>query len=248
VAYPRLGGQGGVLAESSTRKGVHASPAVRKEGGVIDGQLASIVWTSLKVSGAAVLMSASAGVPLGAWAGLARFPGKRVSQAAVYTGMAMPPVVVGLIVYLLLSRSGPLADLGWLFTPKAMILAQTLLALPFVVGIVMHATAAVPADLFFQARTLGATPWQARWTMLREARAGVVLAVAAAMGRSLSEVGAMLIVGGNIAGHTRVMTTAIVLETGKGHFALALALGGILLTIALALNVAIVRLQGRPAP
>jgi tungstate transport system permease protein len=159
--------------------------------------------------------------------------------------MALPPVVVGLLLYMLLSRSGPLGFLGWLFTAKAMILAQVILSLPFVTGITMLAVSSVPADLYRQVRSLGATHAQARWTMLREARAGVLLAVAAAFGRSISEVGAVLIVGGNIEGHTRVLTTAIVHETSKGDFAFALALGAILLAIALVANALVVSAQGR---
>lgn len=204
----------------------------------------SIIWLSFRVSGTAVLISTLIGVPGGVWLGLSRHRGKRLLAAAVHTGMALPPVVVGLVLYILLSRSGPLAFLGWLFTPNAMIFAQTVLALPFVVGITMSAVAAVPAELPLQLRTLGASIGQCRWTVLREARNGVLLAVAAAFGRSISEVGAVLIVGGNILGHTRVLTTAIVLETGKGNFALALALGTVLLMLALCVNLLIVRLQG----
>jgi tungstate transport system permease protein len=162
----------------------------------------------------------------------------------IHTGMALPPVVVGLVLYLLLSRSGPLAFLGWLFTPKAMITAQTILALPFVIGITMSSVAAVPTELGAQIKSLGASDWQCRWTVLREARHGLLLAVAAAFGRSISEVGAVLIVGGNIAGDTRVLTTAIVLETSKGQFEFALALGAALLSVALLVNVFILRWQG----
>jgi tungstate transport system permease protein len=211
-------------------------------------ELWPIVWLSLQVSGLAVGISTVIGVPLGTWLGLTHFSGKRLVTALVHTGMALPPVVVGLLIYLLVSRSGPMGFLGWLFTPQAMILAQTILALPFVVGITMTAVAAMPPDLAFQLRTLGASPRQVRWAMLREARPGVVLAVATALGRSISEVGAVLLVGGNIEGHTRVLTTAIILETSKGQFALALALGAALLTIALLVNVVILRFQGRPLP
>jgi tungstate transport system permease protein len=211
-------------------------------------ELWPIIWLSLQVSGLAVAIGSVIGVPLGAWMGLCHIRGKRTVAALVHTGMALPPVVVGLLVYLLLSRSGPLAFLGWLFTPSAMILAQTILALPFVIGITMTAVAGVSPDLAFQLRTLGASPWQARRAVLWEARPGVVLAIATAFGRSISEVGAVLLVGGNIQGHTRVLTTAIILETSKGQFALALALGGALLTVALLANLVIVRFQGRPLP
>ena len=202
-----------------------------------------ILGLSVQVSGLAVGLSACVGIPAGAWLGLSQSRVRPVLRAAVYTGMALPPVVVGLLLYLLLSRSGPLASWGWLFTPRAMILAQFILALPFVVGITMTAVAAVPRELGLQLRGLGASETQVRWTILREARTGVLLAVAAALGRSLSEVGAVLIVGGNIAGHTRVLTTAIVLETGKGEFAFALTLGAALLGLALLVNVLILRLD-----
>jgi len=169
-------------------------------------------------------------------------------MALAYTGMALPPVVVGLVVYLLLSRSGPLGFLDWLFTPQAMILSQTVLALPLVTGITMGAVAAVPSDVLLQVRSLGASHRQARWAILREARPGVLLAIAAGFGRGISEVGAVLMVGGNIQGQTRVLTTAIVLETSKGRFAFALALGGWLLALSLLVNLAILRLHGRPVP
>lgn len=210
--------------------------------------VAPILWLSLLVSGTSVLVAALMGLPLGVWLGRSRFRGRGVAWAVVYTGMALPPVVVGLFIYLLLSRSGPLGLLGWLYTPRAMILAQVVLALPFIIGITMTAVAAIPNELHFQLRTLGASEWQAKWALLREARPGVILAVATAFGRSISEVGAVWMVGGNIQDHTRVLTTAIVLETGKGQFALALLLGSILLAIALLVNVVILRFHGRPTP
>lgn len=214
----------------------------------VDPSVWRILWLSLQVSAVAVAISSAVGVPIGTCLGLSSFRGQRLLTALVFTGMALPPVVVGLLIYLLLSRSGPLGYLGWLFTPKAMIAAQTVLDLPFVVGITMTAVAAVPRGLRAQLRSLGASPWQSRWAMLREARPGVILALATAFGRSMSEVGAVLIVGGNIEGHTRVLTTAIVLETSQGHFALALALGALLLTAALAVNLVILRYHGRPLP
>ena len=165
----------------------------------------------------------------------------------VYTGMGLPPVVVGLLVYMLLSRSGYLGFLGWLYSPAAMILAQVILDLPFVVGITMTTVAAIPNELHFQLRTLGASNWQAKCDFAVAGPIWSLLAIATAFGRSISEVGAVLMVGGNIEGHTRVLTTAIILETGKGQFAIALLLGSILLAIALIINVIILRLQG-PSP
>ena len=206
--------------------------------------LLTILWLSLRVAGTAVLISSFLGIPCGVWLGLSQHKGKRLLSAVIHTGMALPPVVIGLVLYILLSRSGPLAFLDWLFTPEAMISAQTILALPFVIGITMSSVVAVPVELPLQIRTLGASDWQCRWTILREARQGLFLAVAAAFGRSISEVGAVLIIGGNIQRHTRVLTTAIVLETGKGNFEFALTLGGVLLLVALLVNLVIVRLQG----
>lgn len=207
-------------------------------------QVWSVLWLSLQVTGAAVLASSMIGIPVGLWLGLSRFRGRWLVSAIIHTGMALPPVVVGLLLYLLLSRSGPLAVLDWLFTPQAMILAQTILTLPFVVGITMSSVAAIPRELSDQIKSLGASDWQCRWTVLREARPGILLAIAAAFGRSISEVGAVLMVGGNIQGHTQVLTTAIVLETGKGNFELALLLGMMLLGMALLVNVLILRLHG----
>jgi tungstate transport system permease protein len=207
-----------------------------------------ILWLSLAVSGIAVLTSSMIGLPLGVWIGLSTFRGKSIVVGAIHTGMALPPVVVGLVLYLLLSRSGPLGSLGWLFSPQAMVLAQIILDLPFVIGITAVAVGAAPRELLWQLRSLGASFHQARWEIVREARAGILLAVATAFGRSLSEVGAVWLVGGNIEGHTRVMTTAIVLETGKGNFALALLLGGTLLAVAFAINLIIVRYPWRALP
>lgn len=213
-------------------------------------QLSEIVLLSLSVSGVAILLSAFLGVPAGAVVGLARFPGRRLVAVLFYTGMGFPPVVIGLIVYLLLSRSSPLAGLNLaflpeLFTPAAMILAQTIIAFPLVAGFTMAAVMAVSSDLRQQVLALGATPYQATLAMIREARIGVIVAIIAGFGGIISEVGAVMLVGGNIEGRTRVLTTAIVLETRKGDFPLALALGGVLLTIAFIANLAMMRLQGK---
>jgi tungstate transport system permease protein len=192
-----------------------------------------------------LLLSTLAGVPVGAGLGLARVPGHGLITALLYTGMGLPPVVVGLFVYLLFSRSGPFGVLGWLFTPKAMVVAQTVIAFPLVAGLTMTAVQSVDPALRLQARALGATRLQEVWTVLVEARIGVVAAIVAAFGGIISEVGAVMLVGGNIAGKTRVLTTAIVLNTRQGEFALAIALGLILLALAFAANVALLRLQGR---
>ncbi len=210
-----------------------------------DAELGEIVFLSLRVSGLALLISMLIGVPIGVALGLTRTRVHGLVTAILYTGMGLPPVVVGLFVYLMLSRSGPLGVLGWLFTPKAMVTAQTIIALPLVTGLTMTAVRSVDPALRLQVRSLGATPVQEAWAVLMEARIGVVAAIVAAFGGIISEVGAVMLVGGNIAGKTRVLTTAIVLNTRQGEFALAIALGIILLGLAFLANVLLLRLQGR---
>lgn len=211
----------------------------------LDPALYEIILLSLRVSGIALALSTLAGVPIGAALGLSRLRARGFITALLYTGMGLPPVVVGLFVYLMLSRSGPLGVLGWLFTPNAMIVAQVIIAFPLVAGLTMSAVQAIDPALRLQIRSLGATPWQEIWTVLREARIGVVVAIVAAFGGIISEVGAVMLVGGNIEGKTRVLTTAIVLNTRTGDFALAMALGIILLALAFVANVALLRLQGK---
>lgn len=213
-------------------------------------QLSEIVLVSLQVSGTALLFSMLIGIPLGVIMGLARFVGRRIIIALLYTGMGFPPVVIGLFVYLMLSRAGPLGQVNWswlpsLFTPGAMILAQTIIAFPLVAGFTMAAVLGVDPHLRQQVLALGATRRQAALTILQEARVGVVVSIIAGFGSIISEVGAVMLVGGNIEGRTRVLTTAIVLETRRGNFDLALALGAVLLGIAFITNLAMLRLQGR---
>jgi len=215
-----------------------------------DAALLEIVGLSLRVTGTALLFSTLLGIPLGVFLGLKRFVARRLVIAFLYTGMGFPPVVVGLGVYMLLSRSGPLGRVGWafvpsLFTPAAMVLAQTIIALPMVAGFTMAAVMAVDPGLRQQVQALGATSWQTGLTILLEARMGVVTAIIAGFGSIISEVGAVMMVGGNIEHSTRVLTTAIVLETNKGDFGLAIALGLILLALTFVANVAMLRLQGR---
>lgn len=204
-----------------------------------------MVALTFQVTGLALLLATLAGVPLGALVGLTRFPGKRVVTLVLYTGMGLPPVVVGLVVYLLLSRGGPLGSLDWLFTPSAMVVAQTIIAFPLVAALTMSAVEGVDPDLRLQVLALGATRWQTGWTILREARIGLTAAIVAAFGGIISEVGAVMLVGGNIEGQTRVLTTAIVLSTRQGDFALAMALGSVLLALALGANAVLLQLQGR---
>jgi tungstate transport system permease protein len=213
--------------------------------GAGDAELGEIIFLSLRVSGLALLISTAIGAPIGVVLGLTRTRAHGLITAILYTGMGLPPVVVGLFVYLMLSRSGPFGVLGWLFTPRAMIAAQTIIALPLVTGLTMTAVRSVDPALRLQVRSLGATAVQEAWAVLVEARIGVVAAIVAAFGGIISEVGAVMLVGGNIAGKTRVLTTAIVLNTRQGEFALALALGIILLSLAFLANVALLRLQGR---
>ncbi len=194
----------------------------------------------------ALLISAVVGIPLGTWLALARFPGKRLVTTLVYTGMGLPPVVAGLIVFLFLSRSGPLGDLGWLFSLNAMVVAQVIIAVPLIVGVTMSAVTSVDPLLRPQLRALGATRSQATWAQLFEARFGVVVGVVAGFGSIISEVGAVMLVGGNIEGRTRVLTTAVVLETRQGNFDVALALGIILLLLSFLANAVLVALQSRP--
>jgi tungstate transport system permease protein len=202
-----------------------------------------ILLLSLRVSGTALLAGVLIGLPVGIALGVARFPGRRVLVALVYTGFALPPVVIGLFVYLLLSRAGPLGSLELLFTPAAMILAQAVLAAPYIAGITLAAVQAVPTEVRLQARALGASALRALWMHVREARLGIVAAIIAGFGAIISEVGAVMMVGGNITHETRVLTTAIVLETRRGNFALALALGFILLAVAFAVNFALTSVQ-----
>lgn len=212
---------------------------------MVDGQVWDIVALSLVVSGAAVLLAALIGIPAGAWLGLRRFRGQAWLTTLVYTGMGFPPVVIGLLVYLLLSRQGPVGALDWLFTPAAMILAQTVLAVPLVTGVTMTSVQAVDPALRPQLRSLGATDRQIVRTVLTEARQGVLLGLVAGFGAAISEVGAVILVGGNIEGRTRVLTTAIVLETRQGRYDLALALAAILFVLAFVANALVVHLQAR---
>jgi tungstate transport system permease protein len=195
-----------------------------------------IAALSLLVSGAATALAALAGVPLGATLALQRFPGHRLIATIVNTGMGLPPVVVGLGVSILLWRSGPLGALALLYTPAAMVFAQFIVAAPLAAGLTRAALAPLGADLAGALRVDGATEGRVGWELLRAARPGVTVAIAAAFGRAISEVGASLMVGGNILGQTRILTTAIALETGRGEFARAIALGLLLLALAFAVN------------
>jgi len=211
----------------------------------LDPVLYEIIWFSLYVSGVALGYSTLVGIPLGVLLAFKRFVGRRLIMALLYTGMGFPPVVVGLFVYLLLSRSGPVGSLGWLFTPRAIITAQTIIAFPLVAGFTMAAVMGVDPNMRRQLMALGATGWQATLAILAEARVGVIVSIIAGFGSVISEVGAVILVGGNIEGKTRTLTTAVVLETRKGNFDLAIALGIILLLISFFINLIMIRTQGR---
>ncbi|NJD55241.1 MAG: ABC transporter permease subunit [Nitrospirae bacterium] len=205
----------------------------------LNAELLGIILLSLRVSGTALLIATLLGLPAAALLGFKRFRLKGTIISILHTFMGLPPVVVGLLVYLLLSRSGPLGFLALLYTPSAMIIAQSILAFPIVAALSHSAIVGVDRIITQASMTLGATPYQVSLTVIREARYGIMSGILAAFGRVMAEVGAILIVGGNIAGFTRVMTTTIALETDKGNFDLALALGIILLTISLAINSAV---------
>jgi tungstate transport system permease protein len=208
-----------------------------------DPEVYFIVWTSLKVSIGAIFLATIFGVPLGLFIALKNFWGKDAVLMSLNTLMALPTVVVGLFFYFLLSRRGPLGDLGFLFTPSAIILGLFALVLPLVTNLTISAIQAMDQRLFLTCKLLGATAYQQAWLILREARFGVTAAIVIAFGRVISEVGIAMMLGGNIKGFTRTMTTAIALETSKGEFQLGMALGLILLLVAFAVNGALFLLQ-----
>lgn len=203
-----------------------------------DPDLLGIVALSLRISLTAVLLSALIGLPLGAAIAVGRFPGRKTLIVILNALMGLPPVVVGLLVYLLLSRAGPLGELGLLFTPAAMVIAQTILILPIIAALSRQAVEDAWNEYQEQLQSLGAGRLSSAFTLLWDTRFSLVTAVLAGFGRAAAEVGAVMIVGGNIDGVTRVMTTAIALETSKGDLPLALGLGIILLSLVLALNTA----------
>lgn len=202
-----------------------------------------IVATSLRVSGVAVAIALVVGLPVGVVLGAGRFIGRRVALVVFNAGMGLPPVFVGLVVAMTLSRRGPLGDLSLLYTTTAMVIAQVVIATPIVAAITAAAVAAVPRELRLQARSLGAPWWRVGLLTLSEARVGLLAAVAGGFGQIISEVGAVQMVGGNLAGDTRVMTTAIVQFTRMGRYGEALALALVLMAIVVFVNVALVSMQ-----
>jgi tungstate transport system permease protein len=213
-----------------------------------DGETFEIIALSLRISLTATAIAFAVGLPLGMLLAFGSFRGRRLALAAVHTGMGMPPVVVGLIVTVALWRSGPLGGLELLYTPTAMIVAQAAIGTPLVAGISAAALQQVDPDFRVQMQALGASRLRSLWAVAVEARLPLLAAVMAGFGAAVSEVGAAMMVGGNIAGETRVLTTAAVLETSKGNLALAVALGLILLLLAFAVNLVLTLAQQRGRP
>ncbi|MDP6402955.1 MAG: ABC transporter permease [SAR202 cluster bacterium] len=208
-----------------------------------DPEVTEVFLLTLRVSGSATLISMCIGVPLGSLLGIWRFSGRGLVSTLVNTGMGVPPVVVGLVVTIMIWRSGPLGALGILYTPWAMVLAQVVIALPIVTGVSMAAMSQVDPRLRHQLFGLGASRLQAFWVQVQEARLPLLTAVMAGFGGVISEVGAVMMVGGNIKGDTRVLTTATVLAANRGEFGLAIALGIILLLLAFSVNLVLTFLQ-----
>ena len=214
----------------------------------LDPEVLQITFLSLAVSGAATVISLLLGISLGTAVALNSFPGKRILVSLVNTGMGLPPVVVGLFVSILLWRNGPLGSLGLLYTPTAMVLAQAIIATPIVMGITVGAMQALPPALRLQVLALGATRAQMLWILIKEARLPLMAGVMAGFGGVISEIGASIMVGGNIKGYTRVLTTATVMETGRGNFDVAIALSLILLLVTATINYCLTVIQQRERP
>jgi tungstate transport system permease protein len=214
----------------------------------LDPEVLGIAWLSLKVSGLATLVSLFLGIGFGTLIALTRFPGKKILVSLVNTGMGLPPVVVGLFVSILLWRNGPLGFLELLYTPSAIIIAQSVIATPIVMGITIAAMQNLPANLRLQILALGATRTQLVWMLIKEARLPLMAGVMAGFGGVISEVGASIMVGGNVKGYTRVLTTATVMETGRGNFDIAIALSFILLLFCFVINYLLTHIQQRERP
>jgi len=213
-----------------------------------DPEVLGITLLSIKVSGSATLISLVIGISVGASVALTRFPGRRIVVSLINTGMALPPVVVGLFVTISLWRNGPLGFMGILYTPLAMIIAQGIIATPIVTGITLAAVQQLPTKLRLQILALGATRLQMLWILIKEAKLSLLAAVMAGFGGVISEVGASIMVGGNIKGYSRVLTTATVMETGRGNFDVAIALSIILLLLAYLINLVLTQVQQRERP
>ncbi len=240
----------GRLEESGTLMDVLLGAVVQAVRLLLSGdrEVLRVTALSLQVSLTATALSLLVGVPLGTWLALARFPGRRLFLGLVNTGMGMPPVVAGLLITVLLWRSGPLGQLRLLYTPTAIVIAQFVIAAPEVTGLTVAAMQQLNPRLRLQILALGATRWQLLGLLVRETRLPLLAAVMAGFGAVISEVGASMMVGGNIPGQTRVLTTATVLETSKGNFDLALALGLLLLALIYVVNLTLTWVQQRERP
>jgi tungstate transport system permease protein len=214
----------------------------------LDREVLGITWLSLQVAGASTALALLLGIPLGTAIALTRFPGRGLVISLVNTGMGLPPVVVGLFVSILLWRSGPLGSLELLYTPTAIVIAQLVIAAPIVTGLTLAAVQQIPARFRLQMLALGASRGQLLWLLLREARLPMLAAVMAGFGGVISEIGASMMVGGNIRGQTRVLTTATVMETAKGSFDVAIALSLILLALTFLVNYLLTAIQQRRRP
>jgi len=214
----------------------------------LDPEVLGITWLSLEVSGIATLISLVIGISVGTAIALIQFPGRKIIISLINTGMGLPPVVVGLFVTMFLWRNGPFGFLEILYTPTAIIIAQAVIATPIVMGISLAAIQHLPANLRLQILALGATRVQMVWILVKEARLPLLAAIMAGFGGVISEVGASIMVGGNIKGYTRVLTTATVMETSKGNFDIAMALGIILLLLAFLVNLILTQIQQRERP
>jgi tungstate transport system permease protein len=229
------------LIAEGIRKGFHLLVT-------LDPEVLRITLLSLAISGSATAISLVLGISIGTGVALGSFPGKKIVVSLVNTGMGLPPVVVGLFVSIFLWRNGPLGFLGLLYTPAAMVVAQAIIATPIVMGVTIGAMQSLPPALRVQIRALGATRAQMVWMLMKEARLPLMAGVMAGFGGVISEIGASIMVGGNIRGYTRVLTTATVMETGRGNFDVAIALSVVLLLLSLGVNYSLTLIQQRDRP
>ena len=214
----------------------------------LDPEVVRITLLSLRISGTATLISLLIGISIGTTVALSEFSGRKIVVSLINTGMGLPPVVVGLFVSIFLWRNGPLGFLGILYTPSAMIIAQTIIASPIVMGLTLAAIQQLPQKLRLQILALGATRLQMIWILIKEAKLPLLAAVMAGFGGVISEIGASIMVGGNIKGYSRVLTTATVMETSRGNFDIAIALGIILLVLAFFVNLILTQIQQQQRP
>ena len=213
-----------------------------------DPELMVIIWTTLKVGASSIVLSVMIGIPLGMLIGLKSFVGKRILLTIVHVGMGLPPVVAGLWVTMALWRNGPLGNLSLLYTKEAIVIAQVLVAVPIIIGLTATAFQNIDRNMFLLIKSLGATRWQRMFLLIKETRFALYAAIIAGFGRVYAEVGAAMMVGGNLKGDTRILTTSIVMEVSKGNFDVAIALSIILMAIAFILTLVLTFFQQRSKP